>query len=209
MASRPLFCSVLEWEKTHSLWYIVYWPAGQFFANIVHCVHFLTFLTAFSVQVRCLGTTTRPSSQAVRWWTSAATSLSSTSARRLWAARGRSRMMPSGNLSRRRPARPHSSFRAVQGHKWTPFPTTPCRRKPCQSRKWWNSDRWKSERLPVAVSQHSDRLLATSYMMLKSELYSSCCVSHFLAPCFILNNRKREKLSAIVAFLTRTWKEKL
>lgn len=43
----------------------------------------LLIISSFSVQVRCLGTTTPPSSPAVRWWTLAATSSSSTSARRL------------------------------------------------------------------------------------------------------------------------------
>lgn len=105
----------------------------------------------FSIQVRCLGTTTPPSSPAVRWWTSAVMSSSSTSARRLSAARRRGRTMPLGALSRRRPMRRPRSSRAAWGHKGTLSPTAPCKTKHCQSRKRWRSGHLENEKGSVAL----------------------------------------------------------
>lgn len=93
-----------------------------------------------SVQLRCLGATTPPSSPTVRWWTSPAKSSLSMSATHLRAARGWSRTTSSETLSRKRPMRQLGVFRVSPVHRWTPFPTMPCRMRRCQFRKWWNGE---------------------------------------------------------------------
>lgn len=134
---------------------------------ICHVCFLLLKISSFSlsVQVRCLGTTTPLSSLAARWWTSAAMSLSSMSARHLWAVMGRGRTMLLGALFRKRPMRqPHFS-RAVWDHKGTPFPTAPCQKRHCQSRKWWRSDHGESENWLMAVylSVHDGRKVTSKH----------------------------------------------